>query len=71
MGESDQLVQTYGLSQAELSETKPTMRDDLLARRSRYERALNDVKEAIDALDKNPEIEKLHDLLNRALRHRF
>ena len=48
---------------------KPELREGLVNRKQRLESQLNDLKLALDALDKNPEVAKLLELVGRASRY--
>lgn len=50
-----------------MSYRKPTTRERLLEQRKELERILGDVNAAIEALDKNPEFEEVHNLLTKVL----
>jgi hypothetical protein len=48
---------------------KPDLRDGLVCRQKRLQEQLNDVTEAIAALDKNPEVARVLELVGKAGRY--
>jgi hypothetical protein len=56
----------YAQKNAECALRVPTTREKLLDRKAVMERHLADINAALDALDKFPEFENIHNLLSKA-----
>ena len=63
-------METYPMEQMQCKElTKHDLKEGLVIRKQRLESALSEINEAIAALEANPEVARLLDLVGRAGRH--
>lgn len=70
-GSSEDIMNTIGgcCESLKQCEVENAVSDRLLNRKKRLELQLSEVNEALDALQKNPEIQRVLDLVARASRH--
>ncbi len=47
--------------------SRPTMKDKLLGKKARYEKQLKEVNDALEALNENPEIERVLNVVSKVI----
>ncbi|KKK82552.1 hypothetical protein LCGC14_2802250 [marine sediment metagenome] len=50
-----------------IASSRPTMKDKLLGKKARYAKQLQEVNDALDALEQNPEIERVLNVVSKVI----